>query len=168
MNRGKDFEVSFRKQLESSGFDVNRLADNTAGYMGGRNICDFITYVYPNIFYFELKSTKGNTLPFSNITDNQFTGLIEKEQVQGAGAGIVVWFIEKDKTFFVGAGALLSMKNQGLRSLHIDDLTERALCFEECRYFRVFEIKGTKKRVFFNYNMVQFKKDLERYMNYGK
>lgn len=168
MNRGKDFEASFRKQMESSGFDVNRVADNTAGYMGGRNICDFITYLYPNIFYFELKSTKGNTLPFSNITDNQFTGLIEKESVNGAGAGIIVWFVEKDKTFFVSAEALRNIRNQGSRSLHIDDLTERALCFDECKYHRCFEIKGRKKRVFFEYDMEQFKQDLERYMNYGK
>lgn len=69
-----------------AGFDVNRVADNTAGYMGGRNICDFITYLYPNIFYFELKTTKGNTLPFSNITDNQWQGLLEKEKIEGVGA----------------------------------------------------------------------------------
>lgn len=168
MNRGKDFEASFRKQMENAGFDVNRLADNTAGYMGGRNICDFITYLYPNIFYFELKSTKGNTLPFGNITDNQFLGLIEKEKVEGAGAGVVVWYIEKDKTFFVSADYLSRAKQEGCKSLHIEELSKRAKWFNECSYFKCFEITGKKKRVFFDYDMEQFKKDLERYMNYGK
>lgn len=168
MNRGKDFEGSFRKQMESSGFDVNRVADNTAGYMGGRNMCDFITYLYPNIFYFELKSTKENTLNFSNITKNQWEGLIEKEKFEGVGAGVVVWFIKHDKTFFVSADCMHKMKNEGSKSLHINDLTERALCFDECKYHKCFEIKGRKKRVFFEYDMEQFKQDLERYMNYGK
>ena len=168
MNRGKDFELSFRKQMESANFDVNRVADNTAGYMGGRNICDFITYLYPNIFYFELKSTKGNTLPFSNITDNQYQGLIEKEQVEGAGAGVIVWYVEKDKTFFVSANCLFNIRAEGAKSLHIEELTKRARMFDECSYFKCLEIKGKKKRVFFDYNMEQFKKDLERYINYGK
>ena len=110
MNRGKDFEETFKKQMVTSGFDVNRVCDNTAGYMGGRNICDFITYVYPNIFYLELKSTKGNTLPFSNISKNQWAGLLEKENIEGAGAGIVVWFLEHDKTFFVSADCLQHIK----------------------------------------------------------
>lgn len=167
-NRGKDFEASFRKQMEISGFDVNRVADNTAGYMGGRNICDFITYLYPNIFYFELKSTKGNTLPFTNITDNQFSGLIEKEKFQGAGAGVIVWYTEKDKTFFVSADCLLNLKVEGWKSVHINELIKRSDMFENCLYFKCFEIKGKKKRVFFDYDMEQFKKDLERYMNYGK
>lgn len=168
MNRGKDFEITFKKQMQSGGFDVNRVADNTAGYMGGRNICDFITYVYPHIFYFELKSTKGNTLPFSNITDNQYNGLIEKEKVEGAGAGIVVWYVEKDKTFFISADAMSSLVCQGYKSLHIDKLSELSKRFDECSYFKCFEIKGKKKRVFFDYDMTKFKEDLERYMNYGK
>ena len=168
MNRGKDFEASFRRQMELSNFDVNRVADNTAGYMGGRNICDFITYIYPNIFYFELKTTKGNTLPFSNITDSQFSGLVEKEQVYGAGAGVIVWFVEKDKTFFVSAKCLMQMNLEGFKSLHINELTKRAEMFNDCSYFNCFEIKGKKKRVFFDYDMAQFIKDLERYMNYGK
>lgn len=168
MNRGKDFEQVFREQMVATGFDVNRVADNTAGYMGGRNICDFITYLYPNIYYLEMKTTKGNTLPFSNITDNQFTGLLEKEEVNGAGAGVVVWFVEKDKTFFISAKSMLNLKLEGYKSLHIDELTKRATWFDECAYFRCFEIKGKKKRVFFEYDMEQFKKDLERYMNYGK
>ena len=168
MNRGKDFEASFRKQMEQAGFDVNRLADNTAGYMGGRNVCDFITYLYPNIFYLELKSTKGNTLHFSNITDNQFLGLVEKEKVIGAGSGVVVWFLEKDKTFFVSANLLTCLRDSGKKSLHIDDLTERAKQFNECVYFKCFEIVGKKKRVFFEYDMKLFKENLERYVNYGK
>lgn len=168
MNRGKDFEEEFKQQMVEGGFDVNRLRDNTAGYMGGRNVCDFITYFYPNIFYLELKTTKGNTLPFRNITQNQFQGLIEKEQVEGAGAGVVVWFLEHDKTFFVSAGLLKQLKLEGRKSLNIKDLIDRASRFELLEYFKCFEIEGHKKRVFFRYNMEQFKQCLEVYTSYGK
>lgn len=169
MNRGKDFEELFRKQMVASGFDVNRVADNTAGYMGGRNICDFITYVYPHIYYMEMKTVKGNTLPFSNITQNQWAGLQEKEKIEGAGAGIIVWFMEHDKTFFVSADCMQKIKNEGIfKSLHIRDLRLKSEEFEKGRYHKCFEITGIKKRVFFDYNMQEFKQNLERYMNYGK
>lgn len=169
MNRGKDFESHFRKQMDAGGFDVNRVADNTAGYMGGRNICDFITYLYPNIFYFELKTTKGNTLPFSNITDNQWQGLLEKEKIEGVGAGVIVWFLEHDKTFFVSADCLQKIQNEGMfKSLHIRDLRLKSEEFDKGRYYKCFEITGTKKRVFFDYDMEQFKQNLERYIHYGK
>lgn len=168
MSRGKDFEFQFREQMEVAGFDVNRVADNTAGYMGGRNICDFITYVYPHIYYLEMKTTKGNTLPFSNITKDQWLGLLEKERVEGAGAGIVVWFLEHDKTFFVSANLLQYLKNEGQKSLHIKTLLEKVQQNQKGVYYRCFEIMGTKKRVFFKYDMQKFKVDLEMYINYGK
>ena len=167
MNRGKDFEQHFREQLNTQ-FDVTRLADNTAGYMGGRNICDFLAYCYPHLYYLELKTTKGNTLPFSNITDTQFTGLVEKEKVEGVGAGLVVWFLEHDKTFFVSAGCFNYLRIQGKKSLNIKDLIEMSTKFEVGKYFKCFEVKGTKKRIFFAYDLQSFKDNLEVYINYGK
>jgi len=167
VNRGKDFEQQFRTQLQQV-FDVIRLADNTAGYMGGRNICDFIAYKFPYMYYLELKTTKGNTLPFRNITQNQFEGLIEKEQIEGVGAGIVVWFLEHNATFFVSAGLLKQLRQEGKKSLHIEDLTEKAKNFNEIQYFKCFKIRGIKKRVFFNYDIEKFKENLEVYLNYGK
>jgi hypothetical protein len=167
MNRGKDFEAKFREQMNQV-FDVTRLADNTAGYMGGRNICDFIVYRYPNLFYLELKTTKQNTLNFHDITDTQWNGLIEKEPIEGVGAGIVVWFIKHDKTFFISAAAMQAMKSLGLKSFNIKDLKVMAENFETRNYFDCFEIKGQKKRVFFEYDMKQFLSDLEVYLNYGQ
>lgn len=167
MNRGKDFEQKFREQLQAD-FDVTRIADNTAGYMGGRNICDFMAYRFPNLFYLELKTTKGNTLPFSNITDNQYSGLIEKESIMGVGAGYIVWFLEHDKTFFVSGKCLKSLKEYGKKSLNIKEAIKLSEEFKTGQYFRLFEIEGTKKRVFFDYDMKKFLSDLEVYLNYGK
>lgn len=171
MNRGKDFEEHFKQQMVNANFDTNRVCDNTAGYVGGRNICDFITYVYPSIFYFELKTTKGNTLPFSNITDTQYSGLIEKEKVKGAGAGLIIWYLERDKTYFVSAGLMQQLRNEGNKSINIKQLMyliESCKKSESHRCYNCFEIQGVKKRVFFNYDMEKFKQDLEAYINYGK
>lgn len=162
VNRGKDFEASLRKQLEKV-FDVTRIADNTAGYMGGRNICDFIAYSFPHLYYLELKSTKGNTLPFSNITDTQFSGLLEKERVLGVGAGYIIWFLEKDKTFFVSAGLANTLRMGGAKSIHINALEELS-----SQDMRCYELEGTKKRVFFDYNIEKLEESLEEYVKYGK
>lgn len=167
MNRGKDFENKFKEQM-SNVFNIDRLKDSTNGYLGNSNISDFILYYYPYQYYIELKSTKGNTLPFSNITNSQWHGLIDKETIEGVGAGIVVWFLEHDKTFFVSAGLLKQLKYQGKKSLHINDLIDRASRFELTEYFKCFEVEGIKKRVFFDYNVEKFKNNLEVYINYGK
>ena len=117
MNRGKDFEGNFRKQMDSAGFDVNRVADNTAGYMGGRYICDFITYLYPNIFYFECKTIKGNTFPLTNL--KQYDKLLAKKNIKGVIAGVVLWFYEHDKVLFIPIKTFEKLKENNQKSFNI-------------------------------------------------
>ena len=64
MNYGKIWENDFKKAL---GQTCIRLYDTTNGYAGVKNPCDFVYYLYPYYFLFELKSTQGDSLPFSNI-----------------------------------------------------------------------------------------------------
>ena len=81
-NRGKQFEGVIREALEKvDDVMVVRLPDPTNGYLGIRNIADFIVYQYPFIYFIECKSVHGNTFPLSNLTDNQYKGMVEKTQL---------------------------------------------------------------------------------------
>ena len=145
VNRGKDFEdiirQSFLKVPETS---VVRLHDQTNGYLGGKNHCDFIVYHKPLEYHLECKSVHGNTLPFSNITDNQWQGLLEKSKIKGVVAGVICWFIDKDVTLFIP-----------IRTLEMIRLNYNAKSF---RYDGggCVVINGKKKRVFFEYSMEDF------------
>lgn len=147
INRGKDFEheieIAFRKYPNIS---IDRLHDQMSGFKGSTNICDFIVYWFPTLFYIECKSCYGNTLPFSNITETQWDGLLEKSKISGVVAGYIVWFIDHDKTVFIPAEYAKELKDDGAKSLNI-----KYLDLDRC-----FTISGKKRRIMFTYNMASF------------
>lgn len=146
VNRGKQFEQVIKEVFEKvPHVSVDRLHDQTTGYRGSSNICDFIVYKYPYQFYFECKTVHGNTLPFSNITDTQWSGLLEKSRINGVMAGVICWWVDKDVTKFIPIQALQWNKENGYKSLRYNHNGTSFI-----------EIKGKKKRVFFDYQMDEF------------
>lgn len=152
VNRGKKFEDVIREAFEKvPGVSIDRLHDQTTGWKGSTNICDFIVYREPYEYYFECKSVRGNTLPFSNITDKQWQGMLEKSQIEGVFAGVIVWYIDKDATFFIPIQVLSHDESIGHKSMSCKS------CYE---YPSIVEITGKKKRVFFDYDMEKFLNEL--------
>lgn len=149
INRGKDFEKVVREAFEIvPNVSIDRLHDQMTGYVGSSNICDFIVYKKPVEIYIECKSVYGNTLPFSNITDKQWQGLLEKSKIDGVVAGIMCWWIKFDTTLFLPIQTLDIWRNQvGLKSIKYD-VWEKD--------FDIIKINGKKKRVFFDYDMTEF------------
>ena len=150
VSRGKKFEDVVRASFEKvSDVSIDRLHDQTTGFKGSQNICDFIVYREPYEYYFECKSVHGNTLPFSNITETQWNGLLEKSKIEGVFAGVICWWIDRDVTKFIPIYLLDMIKVNGGKSIRYDfTLFDRDLCTE---------IRGKKKRVFFDYNMDRFR-----------
>ena len=148
VSRGKQFEGIIREAFEKvPGVSIDRLHDQTTGFKGSQNICDFIVYREPYEYYFECKSVHGASLPFSNITETQWNGLLEKSKIEGVFAGIICWFIDKDKTLFIPIDVLEIYKQYDKKSIKFNIPTG---------YDNVIEIKGKKKRVFFEYDMEEF------------
>ena len=151
-NYGKEFEGVVRKAFEKvPNVSIDRLHDQTTGWKGSSNICDFIVYREPYEYYFECKSVHGNRLPFSNITDTQWKGLMEKSQIEGVFAGIICWWIDRDRTFFLPIQKLAIWRYFDsalqLKSISVEQADKDVSCIE---------IKGKKKRVFFDYDMEKF------------
>lgn len=151
-NYGKEFEGVVRKAFEKvPNVSIDRLHDQTTGWKGSTNICDFIVYREPYEYYFECKSVHGNRLPFSNITDTQWKGLMEKSQIEGVFAGIICWWIDRDRTFFLPIQKLAIWRYFDsalqLKSISVEQAEKDVSCIE---------ITGKKKRVFFDYDMEKF------------
>ena len=89
VNKGKAWEAKFKTDFMKSFPDgsIDRLYDPVGGYYGINNICDFIGYEWPNIYYLELKSHKGNTFPFTCLP--QYDKLTSKVGGKGVRAGVV-------------------------------------------------------------------------------
>lgn len=159
-NRGKQFESVVRACFEKvPDISVDRIHDQTTKYKGSTNICDFVVYKMPHLFYLECKSVYGNVLSIfsnptpdkkgvlhgfhGNITDAQWDGLTEKAKIPGVIAGIIVWFIDRNTTLFVPIQELNRAYNNGRKSIRFDDHPALA-------------IAGKKKRIVFDYNMEAF------------
>ncbi len=157
VNYGKKFEDVIREAFEKvPGVSIDRLHDQTTKFKGtSANICDFIVYREPYEYYFECKSVHGNTLPFSNITAIQWNGLLEKSFIEGVFAGIICWWVDKDRTAFIPIQTLQYMKENSAKSFPCSLLDTRITDWED-----VVEIKGKKKRVFFGYDMEEFLNEL--------
>lgn len=156
-NYGKEFEGVVRKAFEKvPNVSIDRLHDQTTGFKGSSNICDFIVYREPYEYYFECKSVHGNTLPFSNITDKQWQGMLEKSQIEGVTAGVICWWIDKDVTKFIPIQVLAWLDMSGYKSIRYDKGTPDKYIGD------ITEIKGKKKRVFFDYSMQDFLDNLNK------
>lgn len=174
-NRGKKFEEVVRDAFEKvSNTSVVRLHDQTNGYLGSSNHCDFIVYRKPYEFHIECKSVHGNTLSihsipkpdkhgvlhgfYGNITDTQWTGLLEKSKISGVVAGVICWWVDKDVTLFIDIRRLEYLRNAGLKSIRYDNDEWTDL---------IIPIKGKKKRVFFDYDMEGFLDEIRNFRDYG-
>lgn len=153
---GKKFEDVVREAFEKvPGVSIDRLHDQTTGFKGSSNICDFIVYREPYEYYFECKSVHGNTFPFRNLTDTQYKGLLEKSQIEGVFAGVIVWWIDKDVTAFIPIQLIAELRNGRHKSVNVKYIDN--FVYE---LGGLIKIKGKKKRVFFDYSMEEFLNEL--------
>jgi len=170
VNRGKQFEEVIESAFEKiPDVSVVRLHDQTTGYLGSSNHCDFIVYRKPYEYHIECKSVHGNTLSihsipkpdkngvlhgfYGNITDTQWEGLLEKSKITGVIAGVICWWIDRDVTLFIPIQMLEAMKNMGKKSIRYD---ECVYCDSLGNGYVTAFIRGKKKRIFFDYDMKQF------------
>lgn len=154
-NKGKGFEAHVQEAFERVPSCVCwRLKDQIGRYKHVSNPCDFFFYDNPTFYAIECKSTKGASLPFEHIRyQEQIVDLGSLAEKSGVVAGFLIWFIDKDKTVFVKHEVIRDLYNVGAKSIalaFIEALDDSLWC----------PIKGTKKRVYYEYDMTEF---LERF-----
>ena len=154
-NKGKQFESKIREAFEKvPNVSIDRVHDQTTKYKGSTNICDFIVYKEPYEYYIECKSVRGNILPFSNIRENQWNGLLEKSKIEGVYAGVICWWVDKDYTAWLPINMLEDLRNLGDKSISYKGDWQNF--YDTWKWFW---LSGKKKRVFFDYDMEEFFKN---------
>jgi len=140
VNKGKKFEEIFKGDFIKTmpNCSLDRIYDTTNGYKTISNISDYIGYSYPNIFYLECKSHKGNTWNFVNFT--QYDKLKDKVGIPGVRAGVVLWMIEHDLVVYLPVSTVTKMKADGCKSFNVKML--------EDKLYNIIEIPSVKKRVY--------------------
>lgn len=159
VDRGKQFEQVIRQAFECvPDVSVDRLLDPVGGYVGVQNICDFIVYKKPYEYYIECKTVHGSSLrirgtqeknKYGRITNNQWEGMLEKSKIKGVFAGVICWWVDKDVTLFLPIQTLKMCYDEGWKSVNY-------VKAQTMEVSGVVPLKGTKKRVFFDYDMDAF------------
>ena len=166
--RGKEFEGAIRDAFEKvPNVSVTRLKDDVLGYKDAKNPCDFIVYHKPYLYAIECKSVlHGNILSiystdpdkcYGAITNGQWDGLLEMSTVTGVFAGIVCWWVDKDVTRFIPIQMLKAYRDCGHKSIRFDV----DMFTDDESIYQTIEIYGRKKRIYYDYDMQQFLKDME-------
>ena len=151
-NRGKKFEDKFKSDfLKIPNSTIDRLYDVTMGYKTITQVSDFIGYIYPNIYFLECKSHKGASLPLSCIS--QFDSLKSKIGIPGVRSGVILWLIEKDKVLYIPTSTLVTLKEDGEKSVGLRHIGK----------YNILNIPSIKKRVFMDsdYSVLQILKEGE-------
>ena len=164
-NLGKKFEQKVREGFEQlDGVSIDRVHDQTTRYKGSTNICDFVVYRCPALYYIECKSVHGNTLSihsvpkpdkkgvlhgfYGNITDAQWEGLLKKSEIPGVVAGVMCWWVDAGLTRFLPIQLLKHLRDDGFKSVRCDLIMYKG--------WYPYDIKGVKKRKFYDYDMGYF------------
>lgn len=139
-NKGKKFEARFKEDFLKSikGSTIDRLYDTTDGRRGVKNICDFIGFKTPNIFYLECKSIKGKSFPLKNLS--QYDKMSTKVGIEGVRVGVVIWYYEYDKVVYVPISTITQMKKDEYKSIGLKTI--------ENKLYNIVEIPSKKKRTF--------------------
>lgn len=153
MNKGKEFEKIFKTQLQEVGVFIQRIPD-IMDFRSINNIADFYAYSFPYMYLFECKTTAGKSLPFANISETQWNGLLEASKHRGIISTIPTWFYDMDVTKCFTINELEQVKKTGSKSIRYD--SEYGI-----------PIDGKKRKVYFDYDMGKFVVYLKEKYGYG-
>lgn len=106
-NLGKRFEENFKRSIPK-GIFYYRLKDNSNTWSNGdktrftpTNICDSIMFDGFYLYMLELKSTKGKSLPYSNIREHQINDLLWCDTYENVISGLVIEFSDYNECYFI-------------------------------------------------------------------
>ena len=131
---GKDAEQKIWDWLDrpEDGYSFDRLYDQMTGYYEvSRNICDFICYKHPNIYYIESKATWSDRFALSMLTSKQHDGLLTKSKIPGCFGWVIVLFATYKRAFRIDIKDIVALEESGQKSLNIKKIAKWPIPYKE-------------------------------------
>lgn len=141
-NIGKVFEQEFKDSI-SPDYYLYRLKDDTSGFYGVSNPCDYILFRSPNLFLVELKTHKGKSIPLAKIRENQIQGMSKAVQYDGVYGGFLINFRDLEETYYVSVQEVINF---------IQTEKRKSIPVGWCRDHGI-QIPQVKKRVRYRYDL---------------
>lgn len=131
---GKKAESKIKAWLDhpEAGYSFDRIPDQLSGFYGSSNICDFVCYKYPYMYYIESKATYHDRFDFTMISDIQRNGLVQKDKIEGVYGLIIVLFAEYQRAFILSATDIQKCLDENItKSLNIKKIEKWPIKFAE-------------------------------------
>lgn len=131
---GKKAEAKIKEWLDrpEKGYSFDRFYDQMTGYfLTSRNICDFVCYKYPNIYYIESKSTWADRFDFKMIQPHQLDGLYKKSKIPGCFGVVIVLFATYKRAFVLDIQDIIKSIESGKKSININKIDKWTIPFSE-------------------------------------
>lgn len=131
---GKKAEGKIKEWLDrpEEGYSFDRLPDQMTGFYGSSNICDFILFKAPNMYYIESKATYNDNFPFAMLTDDQYNGLLNKSKIEGVKGLVIVLFASYQRAFILDIRDIdAQIKSGGPKSINIKKIEKWTIPFIE-------------------------------------
>lgn len=130
---GKKAEDKITKWLDhpENGYCFDRIKDQMTGFYGSKNICDFILFKAPNMYYIESKATWSDRFDFSMITKYQYQNLLKKSKIQNVYGVVIILFAAEQRAFVIDINEIQRLKNRGKESINIKKIRDWDILYSE-------------------------------------
>lgn len=142
---GKEAEKKIKEWLArpEDGYSFDRLPDQMTGFYGSSNICDFICFKSPNMYYIESKATCNDRFDFSMLSEKQHDGLLEKSKIRNVYGFVIVLFASYKRAFVLDIREIQRLQSEGVKSLNIKKLDKKGW---PCVYKEIVTIPNNRKK----------------------
>lgn len=158
---GKRFEENFKKSIPKEVL-YYRFKDSTNNWgknsnkirFTSSNIADCMVYDGKLLFILELKSTKGKSLPISNVREHQIADLVWASAYKNVLSGFVIEFSDVNEVYFIDIKSFIIFFTKNKRkSLPIDYCAEKGtkIGVKKLRTNSRYDIEG-----FLNTSMIKY------------
>jgi len=158
-NKGKAWEEVFKENWKKCypGTWIFRLKDQMNGFkVASQNPCDFLAFPAENkLFMIECKSHEGASISFDAIP--QYERLLEYKNIKNVYPGILIWFYEKDKIYWVPIHVAEQIYNSGEKSIGLRHVGK----------YNLIEVPSIKKRVYMESDYTAVFSNIEELYNYS-
>lgn len=132
---GKEAEDKIREWLNKPelGYCFDRIPDQMTGFYGSKNICDFTLFKCPNFYYIESKSTWEDRFDFNQITEHQFSNMLEKSKIENVYAIVIVLFATYQRAVALHIEDIDLLIKSGTKSINIKKIKNWKIPYVELR-----------------------------------
>ena len=134
MNVGKKFEADIKASIPQN-ILFYRFKDSPASFnnfnSGGNirftasNVCDCLLFKSPNLYFLELKTTKGKTYSLNDSAYKQLERFKKLGEFENAVKAFIINFRELEKTYLITTADLESfLQKTGKKSIKLEECAE--------------------------------------------